>query len=170
MKTYFLYVLCFSSLFFLSSCNLVDIEDNDKAHVGIGISIVNVTSIEYDNLKLHIGGLKNSKFISTDVFELPTIIIRPNESFSQVITFEETRWQTDLEKISKVSNEAYFALEFEDGQIVKIKESFEEESLLSFSVIGRGNVIKDKYGGRLFISTEDNKNINGSYFEDTNFR
>ena len=143
---------------------------DDDAYVGIGIDIGNLTDKEFNILKLHIGGIEDSTFISTDVFELPTIIIRPNDRFSQVITFGETRWQTDLEKISKVSNEAYFALEFEDGQVVKVKESFKEDFLLNFSVIGHGNVIKDEYGGRLFLSVEDNKNANGSFFEDTFFR
>lgn len=151
------------------SCVNTDSFD-DRPYVGIGIDIANLTSKEYDNLKLHIGGIENDTFISTDFFELPKIIVKPNVSFSQVITFEETRWQTDLEKIFEISNKAYFAVEFEDGQVVKVKESFENDSLLNFSVIQRGNEVKDKYGGRLRIFLNDNSIVTGLYFEDTTFR
>lgn len=161
-------ILSYFTLFVLFSC-LPDIE-NDNPYVGFEINIINTTSQKLDNLKLHIGGIENNNFMSTDFLELPTIIVRPNESFSQVITFGESRWQTDLEKIFKISHQAYFALEFEDGQFIKVKESFQKDSLISFSVTGRNGVIKNKYGGRLFISIEDDKNINGSFFEDTKFR
>jgi hypothetical protein len=162
-------ILSYFILLILFSC-IPDIEDDDKAYVGIGIDIGNLTNIEYDNVKLHIGGLKDSTFISTDIFELPTIIVRPNESFSQVVTFGEKRWQTDLEKINKISNQAYFALEFEDGQIIKVKEFFEKDPLLTFSIIDQNNEIKNKYGGRLIIAIRDEKVVSGNFFEDTKFR
>lgn len=157
------------TLLALTSCDFME-DFDDIADVGIGIDIGNLTNKEYQNLKLHIGGLENANFISTDFFELPTIIVRPNESFSQVVAFNESRWKTDLNKISEISNNAYFAIEFEDGEVIMVKESYESDSLLSFSVVDKNNTVKKKYGGRFILAVRDNKLISGDFFEDTLFK
>lgn len=153
----------------LFSC-IPDIEDDDKAYTGIGISIVNLTSKEYDNLKLHIGGIENETFISTDIFELTTIIVRPNESFSQVITLDESRWKTDLKKIFKISDNAFFALEFEEEKPILLENFFITSELINFSVLDQNETIRNKYGGRLSITIKEDKEIVARFREDTYFR
>ena len=143
---------------------------DDEAYVGIGIDIFNLTDNRYNNLKLHIGSIANDTFTSTDFFELPEITIRPNDRFSQVITSGETRWQVDLEEIHKISNLAYFAIEFENGKKVILKESFKDNGLVNFTVIDNRNNIKQKYGGKLSVTIEENFNANGAFREDTYFR
>jgi hypothetical protein len=162
-------ILSYFILLILFSC-IPDIEDDDKAYVGIGIDIGNLTNIEYDNVKLHIGGLKDSTFISTDIFELPTIIVRPNESFSQVVTYGEKRWQTDLTKIREISDKAYFSLEFKNKIIIVIEESFKEGNRLNFSIVDRNDVIKEKYGGRLRVVLKTDSIVSGTYREDNFFK
>ena len=143
---------------------------DDRPYVGIGIDIVNLTNKEYDNLKLHIGGVENDTFISTDIFELPTIIVRPNKSFTQKITFDESRWQTDLKKILEISNNAYFALEFTKGKQILLENFFITNELINFSVLDRNGTIKNKYGGRLSISIKGDKEIVGRFREDNHFK
>lgn len=152
----------------LISCYSCIPELEDGAYVGVGIDIVNVTNTEFENVKLHVGGIKDDKFISTDFYELPTIIVRPNESFSQVVTIDETRWKTDLNKIYEISSDAYFAIEFEDDNIILV-EDYNKGGLVYFST-KKNNLIKKKYGGTLNIHIDEKSIVTGRFFEDTMFR
>lgn len=68
MKTIYFYLF----ISFLSiGCTLDGFDEG--AHIGIAIDITNMTNREYNNLKLHIGGLEDSAFVSTDSYNLPTI-------------------------------------------------------------------------------------------------
>ena len=77
MKFKIIAPLLIFTLTFISCASL-----EDGPFVGIGIDIGNLTNEEYNNAKLLIGGMQNGEFVSTESFELTTIIVRPCKYFS----------------------------------------------------------------------------------------
>ena len=151
MKFKIIAPLLICTLTFISCASL-----EDGPFVGIGIDIGNLTNEEYNNAKLLIGGMQNGTFISTESYDLPTIIIRPNESFSQVVAFDENRWKPNLGLIAEISDRAYFAFQFENS----------EQILLYDSSIIENAIVKRDYGGRLNITINENQSVMVIFRED----
>ena len=106
--------------------------------------------------------MQNGEFVSTESFELPTIIIRPNESFYQVVAFDENRWKPDLSLIAEISNRAYFAFQFENGnQVLLLRNS----DLFAFE-IEENNNLKLDFGAMISISVFQNSAMITSFYED----
>ena len=157
MKFKIIAPLLICTLTFISCASL-----EDGPFVGIGIDIGNLTNEEYNNAKLLIGGMQNGTFISTESYDLPTIIIRPNESFSQVVAFDENRWKPDLSLIAEISNRAYFAFQFENGnQVLLLRNS----DLFAFE-IEENNDLKLDFGAMISISVFQNSAMISSFYED----
>ena len=141
------------------------VPDEDRPFVGIGIDIGNLTDEEYNNTKLLIGGMQNGTFISTESYDLPTIIIRPNESFSQVVVLDGSRWRPNLSLIAEISNRAYFAFQFENSEQILLYDSFNSSELINFSIIENGTV-KWNYGGDLIITLDEGQTARAIFHED----
>lgn len=157
MKFKIIAPLLICTLTFISCASL-----EDGPFVGIGIDIGNLTNEEYNNAKLLIGGMQNGTFISTESYDLPTIIIRPNESFYQVVAFDENRWKPDLSLIAEISNRAYFAFQFENGnQVLLLRNS----DLFAFE-IEENNNLKLDFGAMISISVFQNSAMITSFYED----
>jgi len=136
MKFKIIAPLLICTLTFISCASL-----EDGPFVGFKLDIINKTDNEIQNAKILIGGMQNGEFVSTESFELPTIIIRPNESFYQVVAFDENRWKPDLSLIAEISNRAYFAFQFENGnQVLLLRNS----DLFAFEIEENNNLKKYK--------------------------
>ena len=157
MKFKIIVSLFICTLTFISCASL-----EDGPFVGFKLTINNLTNVEYDNAKILIGGMQNGEFVSTESFELPTIIIRPNESFYQVVAFDENRWKPDLSLIAEISNRAYFAFQFENGnQVLLLRNS----DLFAFE-IEENNNLKLDFGAMISISVFQNSAMISSFYED----
>ena len=157
MKFKIIAPLLICTLTFISCASL-----EDGPFVGIGIDIGNLTNKEYNNAKLLIGGMQNGTFISTESYDLPTIIIRPNESFSQVVAFDENSWKPNLGLIAEISDRAYFAFQFENGnQVLLLRNS----DLFAFE-IEENNNLKLDFGAMISISVFQNSAMISSFYED----
>ena len=160
MKFKIIAPLLIFTLTFISCASL-----EDGPFVGIGIDIGNLTNEEYNNAKLLIGGMQNGTFISTESYDLPTIIIRPNESFSQVVAFDENRWKPDLSLIAEISDRAYFAFQFENSEQILLYDSFNSSELINFSIIENA-IVKTDYGGDLIITLDEGQTARAIFHED----
>lgn len=149
MKFKIIVSLFICTLTFISCASL-----EDGPFVGFKLTINNLTNVEYDNAKILIGGMQNGEFVSTESFELPTIIVRPNESYSQVVAFDENRWKPNFNLITEISEFAYFAVQFEDGSIAVATNGLGSD-ILKYDILENGNV-KSFYGVYLSISILDN--------------
>jgi hypothetical protein len=157
MKFKIIAPLLICTLTFISCASL-----EDGPFVGIGIDIGNLTNEGYNNAKLLIGGMQNGTFISTESYDLPTIIIRPNESFSQVVAFDENSWKPNLGLIAEISDRAYFAFQFENGnQVLLLRNS----DLFAFE-IEENNNLKLDFGAMISISVFQNSAMISSFYED----
>ena len=157
MKFKIIAPLLICTLTFISCASL-----EDGPFVGFKLDIINKTDNEIQNAKILIGGMQNGEFVSTESFELPTIIIRPNESFYQVVAFDENRWKPDLSLIAEISNRAYFAFQFENGnQALLLRNS----DLFAFE-IEENNNLKLDFGAMISISVFQNSAMISSFYED----
>lgn len=157
MKFKIIAPLLICTLTFISCASL-----EDGPFVGFKLDIINKTDNEMQNAKILIGGMQNGEFVSTESFELPTIIIRPNESFYQVVAFDENRWKPDLSLIAEISNRAYFAFQFENGnQVLLLRNS----DLFAFE-IEENNNLKLDFGAMISISVFQNSAMISSFYED----
>ncbi|MDA9070949.1 hypothetical protein OAB17_00645 [Flavobacteriaceae bacterium] len=157
MKFKIIAPLLICTLTFISCASL-----EDGPFVGFKLDIINKTDNEIQNAKILIGGMQNGEFVSTESFELPTIIIRPNESFYQVVAFDENRWKPDLSLIAEISNRAYFAFQFENGnQVLLLRNS----DLFAFE-IEENNNLKLDFGAMISISVFQNSAMISSFYED----
>jgi hypothetical protein len=157
MKFKIIAPLLIFTLTFISCASL-----EDGPFVGFKLDIINKTDNEIQNAKILIGGMQNGEFVSTESFELPTIIIRPNESFYQVVAFDENRWKPDLSLIAEISNRAYFAFQFENGnQVLLLRNS----DLFAFE-IEENNNLKLDFGAMISISVFQNSAMISSFYED----
>lgn len=142
---------------------------DDDAYVGVAINVNNKTNREFKNLKLHIGGLQDSTFISTNFYELPTISFNDDGSFVTSVLYKENRWKTDLKKINEISKNAYFSIELSNNEMIILKDRLNNTEFVNF-LITNEKIIKNEYGGILSISLNEDSNITARYFEDTEFR
>ena len=157
MKFKIIAPLLICTLTFISCASL-----EDGPFVGFKLDIINKTDNEIQNAKILIGGMQNGEFVRTESFELPTIIIRPNESFYQVVAFDENRWKPDLSLIAEISNRAYFAFQFENGnQVLLLRNS----DLFAFE-IEENNNLKLDFGAMISISVFQNSAMISSFYED----
>ena len=157
MKFKIIAPLLICTLTFISCASL-----EDGPFVGFKLDIINKTDNEIQNAKILIGGMQNGEFVSTESFELPIIIIRPNESFYQVVAFDENRWKPDLSLIAEISNRAYFAFQFENGnQVLLLRNS----DLFAFE-IEENNNLKLDFGAMISISVFQNSAMISSFYED----
>jgi hypothetical protein len=160
MKFKIIAPLLICTLTFISCASL-----EDGPFVGFKLDIGNLTNEEYNNAKLLIGGMQNGTFISTESYDLPTIIIRPNESFSQVVAFDENRWKPDLSLIAEISDRAYFAFQFENSEQILLYDSFNSSELINFSIIENA-IVKRDYGGDLIITLDEGQTARAIFHED----
>ncbi len=132
--------------------------------VGIEINIFNLTENEIENAKLLIGGMENEAFISTESFALPTLIVRPDENYYQVVALDENRWKPNLNLINEISDKAYFAFQFEDGEQILLSRN----GILQTFEIMENESVKANYGVSISISLkQDTVEISG--FSDDNY-
>jgi hypothetical protein len=75
-----------------------------------------------------------------------------------------------LKKIFKISDNAFFALEFEEEKPILLENFFITSELINFSVLDQNETIRNKYGGRLSITIKEDKEIVARFREDTYFR
>jgi hypothetical protein len=160
MKFKIIAPLLICTLTFISCASL-----EDGPFVGFKLTINNLTNVEYDNAKILIGGMQNGEFVSTESFELPTIIIRPNESFSQVVAFDENSWKPNLGLIAEISDRAYFAFQFENSEQILLYDSFNSSELINFSIIENA-IVKRDYGGDLIITLDEGQTARAIFNED----
>ena len=160
MKFKIIAPLLICTLTFISCASL-----EDGPFVGIGIDIGNLTNEEYNNAKLLIGGMQNGTFISTESYDLPTINVRPNESYGQTVAIGENRWKPDLSLIAEISDRAYFAFQFENSEQILLYDSFNSSELINFSIIENA-IVKRDYGGRLNITINENQSVMVIFRED----
>ena len=160
MKFKIIAPLLIFTLTFISCASL-----EDGPFVGIGIDIGNLTNEEYNNAKLLIGRMQNGEFVSTESFELTTIIVRPNRYYSQVVAFDHSRWKPNLGLIAEISDRACFAFQFENSEQILLYDSFNSNELINFSIIENGTVKRD-YGGRLNITINENQSVMVIFRED----
>jgi hypothetical protein len=157
MKFKIIAPLLICTLTFISCASL-----EDGPFVGFKLTINNLTNVEYDNAKILIGGMQNGEFVSTESFELPTINVRPNESYGQTVAIDENRWKPDLSLIAEISNRAYFAFQFENGnQVLLLRNS----DLFAFE-IEENNNLKLDFGAMISISVFQNSAMISSFYED----
>ena len=134
-----------------------------ESFVGFQIDIVNERNSEINNAKLLIGIITNNNFTATENINIPNLIVKSSENFGKTIAIDENRWKPNLELISKTSNQAHFAIQFESGEI-KILDIWRGEGKLTFDVLEDGKV-KTFYGNRLFITILEDS-VNGSISKD----
>ena len=157
MKFKIIAPLLICTLTFISCASL-----EDGPFVGFKLDIINKTDNEIQNAKILIGGMQNGEFVSTESFELPTINVRPNESYGQTVAIDENRWKPDLSLIAEISNRAYFAYQFENGnQVLLLRNS----DLFAFE-IEENNNLKLDFGAMISISVFQNSAMISSFYED----
>jgi len=157
MKFKIIAPLLICTLTFISCASL-----EDGPFVGFKLDIINKTDNEIQNAKILIGGMQNGEFVSTESFELPTINVRPNESYGQTVAIDENRWKPDLSLIAEISNRAYFAFQFENGnQVLLLRNS----DLFAFE-IEENNNLKLDFGAMISISVFQNSAMISSFYED----
>jgi hypothetical protein len=157
IKTKLLITCC--ALLFISC-----LEDEDRVRIGFTIEIVNLTNLEFENVKVTIGGLQNGEFVGTESYTLPSIWIRSSNSEVQNVAIDNNRWKPNLNLIKAISEQAYFTVQLEGESPILLYDSFENDVLISAKIIENG-IIKNKYGGDLIINLYSNGDIRGQFFE-----
>jgi len=157
MKTKLILICC--TLLF-ASCFL----DEQDVRSGFMFSISNTTNLEYENVKVTIGGFQNGNFIGTESYTLPTIRVRNNDSEAQYVAVDHNRWRPNLNLVKEISEKAYFTVQLEGETPVLLYDAFNNTLLVSAKITENG-ILKSIYGGDLDIVILDNS-INGSFFEE----
>ena len=137
--------------------------DEENARIGIMFKIINTTNLEYENVKVTIGGLENGAFVGTASYTLPTIRIRNNNSEAQYVAVDHNRWRPNLSLIQEISDKAYFTVQLEGKSPVLLYDSFDDNLIVS-TQISQNDIIKVNYGGDLSINIHENS-IKGRFFE-----
>jgi hypothetical protein len=157
MKTKLIIICC--ALLFISC-----LEDEDRVRIGFTFEIVNLTNLEFENVKVTIGGLQNGEFVGTESYTLPSIWIRSSNSEVQNVAIDNNRWKPNLNLIKAISEQAYFTVQLEGESPILLYDSFENDVLISAKITENG-IIKNKYGGALIINLYSNGDIRGQFFE-----
>ena len=157
MKTKLLIICC--ALLFISC-----LEDEDRVRIGFTFEIINSTDLEFENVKVTIGGLQNGEFVGTESYTLPNIWIRSSNSEAQFVAIDNNRWRPNLNSIKEISEQAYFTVQLEGESPILLYDSFENDVLISAKITENG-IIKNKYGGALIINLYSNGDIRGQFFE-----
>ena len=157
MKTKLIIICC---TLLVTSC----FHDEGYVRTGFMFNIINVTDIEYENVKVTIGGIdSNGEFIGTQSYTLPPIRIRNNISDFQYAAMGYNRWRPNLNLVNEISDKAYFRVQLEGKAPVLLYDSFDNDILVSAKITENG-LVKNNYGGELSISIYDNS-IRGRFFE-----
>ena len=156
MKTKLILICC--TLLFISC-----LPDEEEVRIGFMFTIINKTNIEYENVKITIGGIQNGSFIGTESYTLPTIRIRNNDTEAQYAAVDNKRWEPNLTLIKAISEEAYFTVQTEGGTEILLYDKFQNDRLVNAKITENG-IIKSNYGGDLSISIYEDT-IRGLFFE-----
>jgi len=145
MKTKLIIICC---TLLVTSC----FHDEGYVRTGFMFNIINVTDIEYENVKVTIGGIdSNGEFIGTQSYTLPPIRIRNNISDSQYVAMGYNRWRPNLNLVKEISDKAYFRVQLEGKAPVLLYDSFDNDILVS-AKITENRLVKNNYGGELNIA------------------
>ena len=145
MKTKLIIICC---TLLVTSC----FHDEGYVRTGFMFNIINVTDIEYENVKVTIGGIdSNGEFIGTQSYTLPPIRIRNNISDSQYVAMDYNRWRPNLNLVNEISDKAYFRVQLEGKAPVLLYDSFDNDILVSAKITENG-LVKNNYGGHLSIT------------------
>ena len=96
--------------------------------------IINKTDLEYENIKITIGGIQDGEFTGIESYTLPTIRIRNNNSERQYIAVDHNRWRPNLHLVKEISDKAYFMAQLEGQTPVLLYDTFENDILVSAPV------------------------------------
>jgi len=157
MKTKLILICC--ALLFISC-----LADEEEAKIGFMFTIINSTNLEFENVKVTIGGLQNGEFVGTESYTLPSIWIRNNNSEAQYVAIDHNRWRPNLNLIKEISEQAYFTVQLEGESPILLYDSFENDVLVIAKITENG-IIKNNYGGDLSINLYSNGDIRGRFFE-----
>ena len=157
MKTKLIIICC--ALLFISC-----LTDEEEARIGFTFEIINLTDLEFENVKVTIGGLQNGEFVGTASYTLPIIWIRSNNSEVQFVAIDRNRWRPDLNLVKEISEQAYFTVQLEGESPVLLYDSFDSNTIINAKITENG-VIKNKYGGALTIDLYSNGDIRGRFHE-----
>jgi hypothetical protein len=158
MKTKLIIICC---TLLVTSC----FHDEGYVRTGFMFDIVNDTDIEYENVKVTIGGIDNNgEFVGTQSYTLPPIRIRNNNSDSQYVAVDYNRWRPNLNLVKEISDKAYFRVQLEGKAPVLLYDSFDNDILVSAKITENG-LVKNNYGGDLSINLYENGLIRGRFHE-----
>lgn len=114
------------SVIVLASCRPVD-KEIERDLFGFSFDVLNGTQQEYKNAEISIGGIKEGKFMATESYILPTILINEFNTKIQKIAFEN-KWQPNLDLVRAIpSKKAYFSFRKQGGEEVLLY-GFKEEN------------------------------------------
>ncbi|MCD8423647.1 hypothetical protein [Tenacibaculum finnmarkense] len=157
MKTKLILICC---IFLLTSCLP---SDEENVQIGFMFEIRNTTGLEYENVKVTIGGIKNGEFVDTGSYTLPLIRIRNNNSEAQYVAVDHNRWRPNLNLVKEISDKAYFTVQLEGQGVISLYNEFENNILVSANITENG-FLKNDYGGDLSIAIFEDS-IKGLFFE-----
>ena len=144
MKTKLIIICC---TLLVTSCS----HDEGYVRTGFMFRISNTTALEYENVKVTIGGIDNNgEFIGTQSYTLPTIRIRNNNSEAQFAAVDYNRWRPNLNLVNEISDKAYFRVQLEGKAPMLLYDSFDNDILVSAKITENG-LVKNNYGGDLRI-------------------
>ena len=144
MKTKLIIICC---TLLVTSCS----HDEGYVRTGFMFDIINDTDIEYENVKVTIGGIDNNgEFVGTESYTLPPIRIRNNISDVQYAAMGYNRWRPNLNLIKEISDKAYFTFQFEGEDSLLLYDEFDNDILVSAKITENG-LVKNNYGGDLRI-------------------
>ena len=163
MKSKLILICC---TFLFISC--LPFESDDENKIGVMFDIDNRSNSEYHNSKITIGGMQNGNFIGTESYKLPILRVNENTSVaqSQIIAVGSNRWMPNLVLIKEISYRAYFTVQLE-GEIPVLLYDYDalvDDTLVSVKIIDSEENLKNKFGGDLYISINENY-IKGYYGE-----
>jgi len=161
MKTKLIFFFC---ALLLVSCSP---SDEENIRVGIMFDIANTTQLEYENIKITIGGMKNGEFIGTESYTLPFIRIRNNDSEAQYAAVDHNRWKPNLNLVKDISDKAYFTYQLEGRQPLLLYHEFESDELVVAEGTKNG-VVKSRYGANLGLNILEGSLMDGSIHEQDN--
>lgn len=152
-------MLIFFSVLFISC-----LKDEKEARIRFMFTIINSTNLEFENVKVTIGGLQSEGFVGTESHTLPNIWIRSNNSEAQNVTIDRERWRPNLNSVKEISKQAYFTFQLEGESPIILYNSFENDVLVSAKFTENG-IIRNNYGSDLDINLFSNGDIRGQVFE-----
>jgi len=152
-------IILSASLFIFTSC----LRDEGELRIGFMLEIRNTTDLEYENIRITIGGMLNGDFVGTESYKLPTIGIRNNNSEAQYVAVDYNRWRPNLNLVKEISDEAYFTVQLEGENAILLYNELENDILVSAKITENG-ILKNRYGGNLSIAFLENS-IKGLFFE-----